>query len=576
MMADKITKSDFIKRVKTKYPVYSDIPDDQLFEKIVTKYPQYKDTISDLDDSAKPRSGFQDMATIIKKGGDEKKKEEAKNRLWEDTKKGLGYTAEAAPFIVTPELAGLHSLIPRAIFSGGVNAASQGLAGALEGKNGIKYLNRMAILSAINSITGNPLFAGAVNALSQGPEKSDKKIEKDILKRMALAGATGGAAQGAFDTGAKVLSKFKEPIAEAGSFIQSLLTSVPEEQSKRAIQATLEGKNIFQNSAKEDMKMATNLVDTIKKQANMYRRGVGASVGEQEAALRNAGDTVVKFDPSKLNSELKDMMTRAKTSSGESRINSKDLNLIQRYTARLNQSGLGIDDADRIKDEINTYLATQQNATNRLSKGESVLKQMGQFIDEEILSKAPELFEANKKTSSAIRTSDFINKNLSNRNTAAKNLVSAVKNDRPLLEDIETMARGSEAGTQSLDELKDLVTRDYFRKIAPGQGGGSGSSEGAMNIFRNATIPRIGSALLGAESLSTGSPAHLLAGAIFSPIIHRQAMKGVGSLIRNRSLGTPLVSTISEKLIHESEPSQNPDGSTSEGYLSYLRRRKPQ
>lgn len=565
-MAEKISKSDFIKRIKTKYPAYADIPDDQLFDKIVTKYPQYKDNISDLDGGPKEKlgpirqwiedsiPGLGDVENVL--GGQAiqsqmlplsitklvenvfkghsvptKDREASMNRL----KKGASLAAQAAPFFIAPEIAGLQSLIPRALFSGGVNAASQGAAGAIEGENG-----------------------------------------KDILKRMALAGATGGASQGVFDTGAKVLSKFKEPIAEAGSFIQSLLTSVPEEQSKRAIQATLEGKNIFQNSAKEDMKMANNLVDTIKKQANMYRRGVGASVGEQEAALRNAGDTVVKFDPSKLNSELKDMMTRAKTSSGESRINPKDLNLIQRYTAKLNKSDLGIDDADRLKDEINTYLADQQNATNRLTKGEGVLKQMGQFIDEEILSKAPELFEANKKTSSAIRTSDFINKNLSNRNTAAKNLVSAVKNDRPLLEDIETLAAGSEGGVQSLNQLKDLVTRDYFRKIAPGQGGGTGSSEGAMNILRNATIPRIGSALLGAESLSTGSPAHLLAGAIFSPIVHRQAMKGVGSLIRNRSLGAPLVSTISEKLIHESEPPQNPDGSTSEGYLSYLRRRKPQ
>src|ERR1700685_3275483 len=45
---DKLTRKQFASSVKTKYPQYASVPDDQLVDAIVAKYPQYKDSIMDL------------------------------------------------------------------------------------------------------------------------------------------------------------------------------------------------------------------------------------------------------------------------------------------------------------------------------------------------------------------------------------------------------------------------------------------------------------------------------------------------------------------------------------------------
>lgn len=40
-----VTPQEFAAKIKTKYPVYANVPDDQLVEKITAKYPQYKTQI---------------------------------------------------------------------------------------------------------------------------------------------------------------------------------------------------------------------------------------------------------------------------------------------------------------------------------------------------------------------------------------------------------------------------------------------------------------------------------------------------------------------------------------------------
>lgn len=44
--------TDFAEKIKTKYPQYKDIPDDELTKKILDKYPQYKDMVSGSDSSS--------------------------------------------------------------------------------------------------------------------------------------------------------------------------------------------------------------------------------------------------------------------------------------------------------------------------------------------------------------------------------------------------------------------------------------------------------------------------------------------------------------------------------------------
>lgn len=54
--AQQFTPQEFAAKIKTKYPAYASVPDDQLVEKITTKYPQYKTQIKQAA-SADPLRG---------------------------------------------------------------------------------------------------------------------------------------------------------------------------------------------------------------------------------------------------------------------------------------------------------------------------------------------------------------------------------------------------------------------------------------------------------------------------------------------------------------------------------------
>ena len=49
-----VTPQEFAAKIKTKYPAYASVPDDQLVEKITAKYPQYKSQIKQAAPAAPP------------------------------------------------------------------------------------------------------------------------------------------------------------------------------------------------------------------------------------------------------------------------------------------------------------------------------------------------------------------------------------------------------------------------------------------------------------------------------------------------------------------------------------------
>jgi len=51
-----LTKEDFIKQLRVKYPTYSNIDDNKLFDSVISKYPEYKTQISDLETPVVPQT----------------------------------------------------------------------------------------------------------------------------------------------------------------------------------------------------------------------------------------------------------------------------------------------------------------------------------------------------------------------------------------------------------------------------------------------------------------------------------------------------------------------------------------
>jgi hypothetical protein len=58
------TPQEFAAKIKTKYPVYASVPDDQLVEKITAKYPQYKTSIKFSPEAQKPDAVKQAQTAI--------------------------------------------------------------------------------------------------------------------------------------------------------------------------------------------------------------------------------------------------------------------------------------------------------------------------------------------------------------------------------------------------------------------------------------------------------------------------------------------------------------------------------
>ena len=63
-VAQQFTPQEFAAKIKTKYPAYASVPDDQLVEKITTKYPEYKKSIKFSPEAQRPDANKQAQAVI--------------------------------------------------------------------------------------------------------------------------------------------------------------------------------------------------------------------------------------------------------------------------------------------------------------------------------------------------------------------------------------------------------------------------------------------------------------------------------------------------------------------------------
>ena len=244
MAEEKITKQDFIIRIKTKYPEYKDVEPDLLYSKIITKYPEYKERIIEIPEKPFPKRD------VMLKAGEQQK--EAGLRGWRGLVKGasLGYVDLPGEKSKIAEFAG--QFIPYAA------------AGMITG--GLSAIPRVAQIAskapAIARILQSSLPMAAVGATRPA------KTGEERLKQAALEGTIGAGLQG-IGEGVRLTAP---SVGKATTKVLSFTTGIPEDKMQLAISDTL---NVFKQRGSQ---VWNKLAQNLKKGNEILQKKAGMNV----------------------------------------------------------------------------------------------------------------------------------------------------------------------------------------------------------------------------------------------------------------------------------------------------------
>lgn len=544
-----MNSKQFAAKIKAKYPEYSDIPDEDLVSRVKAKYPEYQTVFSDNEGknqelsilNKNPIPVITPAANAIGKIITGKSDDEVK-RPYKNIREFGADLADLAPFFV-PEAKGA-GLLAKSGIQGLTNAASSGTSSLLRGKGVVPSLK---------------------DAGSAG---------------LAAAGVTGVLGKGA-PLVKKGLSNIKEPVSESISSIGSFLSSIPKDIYKRAVDKGLEGNTIFNRSVNQDKELLSTLYKRMGEGLNYLKSESGKQIGAEKEALKKMGRFVPEFDSKELISKIDDLVDKSRASGGESAYTPDGLNAIQKIRESFIKGNIPIDDANLIKNKINSGVYSNRGTTPIIDpKGqdEAALQAIGAYIKEQVANKAPALNEVNEEFARKRALVSQISNKTSDFRQGPKTFKGAVRSDDALGELLEQADEMLPQKLKTNSDLKDLIARDLFRKITPGQGGGSGTSEGSANNLRVAVtnnLPRL-MGVLGVGATQGLVPAAML-GTSFSPAVHKLGIKGLGSTVRGgekllSNMENPAFQKYAASTAAKMIPKSQPDDSTNPAWLEAIKR----
>lgn len=188
-----------------------------------------------------------------------------------------------------------------------------------------------------------------------------------------------------------------------------------------------------------------------------------------------------------------------------------------------------------IKELDNAYVAQQQLQKNI---GEAILNDISKYQNapyatQEALERvAPEQIEQFAKLLDQQTTQKDILKPISSKSYERNPRLLSNRSDLATEEALAYLQERS--GINFMDELENIRAREAFEKLTPGQGGGSGSTQGIQNLVRGGVT----TSAAGLGGAMGGIPGAILAPALslsaFSPkIMGKGTIKNIGNLYRN-------------------------------------------
>jgi|TARA_Y100000034_G_scaffold17956_1_gene19799 ElaB/YqjD/DUF883 family membrane-anchored ribosome-binding protein len=398
------------------------------------------------------------------------KREIVLENLSDDAKKVLVDFAKFAPFMI-PAARGTKVL-------NALQKAHPAFKGTKAGKVASKLIK-----GAITGATTAPTVSASrfVEELASG-ENLEKSVD-DAKKAGVSAGAVAMALP-LIGGGINLMSKIMTPLTKkSAGFISEVLSSVPQESYKRALDKELKGQSIFKG--KYDSKVFEGLGKKAQNAINHINKEAGKEVGAQKAALRNAN---IKISSQRVIKKLDDMVAE-KEFGGETSLKASDLKLIRSFREKLLQDKGNLQAAklNVIKNQINNELPKTafdpQTVSKISSEGQGILKSLAQEINSDISSAVPSFAKVNQKFSQVRGLRDRLQSKMKDENVG-RNLRNLYNKDGTTQQLFEELNDLSPSNLKFIDELKDNVARAPFEEIFPGLGGGSGSGQGAANIGR--------------------------------------------------------------------------------------------
>lgn len=399
------------------------------------------------------------------------------------------------------------------------------------------------------------------------------KTLKQSSKEAAESAALGGSAHGLLSGAGRLFSKAKEPISKGISKIGSIASSVPEDEYKLAADAALSGKSIFNSSSDMDKRLATQLADKAREGVKYLANQQGKKVGTQKQILKDKAlvNEIPMVNTKDITSSTKNRLKSIQDSTGLDSLKDAERRDIQNFNSLIENNGneLPVDRLNTIKLMIEDKIYENTHKTGRMSQGDGILAQMASELNSKIEKFAPNLAEENKNYSNLVKAQDFVFRKLNDPNTKGSALLGSIKRDNELgslLDNIESQLPDK---LKFLDEARKINARNSFSKLTPGQGGGYGSDQGAMNQLKGKLLSVAGTG--GAAGVLSGSP--ILGGALagaaasaFSPAANKVALQGISKAINGYGAISSKVPAFASKF-----PISEPDGQTDPAWLQKIR-----
>lgn len=527
--------NEFAEKIKVKYPEYKDMDNKDLAQRIVAKYPEYESQVTfdvankgiDITPSGLVKKAVSYPAAGLRsliKGEDYNTAREKTLEAYEQVKplKGITDTAfDIATYSRLPMLKGASTAGKIGAFGG--NALIQGgLPGTLEGLkqgdalSGAKTGTGVA-LGVQTALSSLPFVGKTISKAINNPQlqqgiantlEAFTSVPKDYTKTAIQKELTGNSIfKGKFDADT-AYQPVERKLREAKEMLPTA-TDFGDEYYKLGQKAVQGMENLEQQAGAEIEKVLAPLNNRevqnggIKNAVNSIIESYGQ--GGVYNSAREQAPNVVRFLEDKLSKEGLTLM---------------DLHRIKKDLYNMGyafddiKQGTSAEVARKAAEQINNYLRGVSpsyarpndvysmviDTTNGLKSSGTIGEKISNIgtagnaktgLDQRLKAVDKLLPNENKFYNQAQNVIDSENEINQIKNTIGKQYE---RNPRLLAnrtdEAFETALNNlqNKTGINFMDELQDLRAREAFEKWFPGQGGGSGSSQGFGNLLRTAII----------------------------------------------------------------------------------------
>lgn len=575
--------NEFAERIKSKYPEYKDMDNKELSKRMITKYPEYKEQVTFTETQSQEQKKGIDLTP----GGLVKQVQRALatpfvaantgktlGEAWEATGRALQQAEKEHPiaFNSVPFATDMYvySQLPMLRAAKGANMAAKvgtfagnaaiqgGIPGVLEGLKEGNTLGGAGIGTGIaaglqsipiagraiqrgienptfqkgvsktleaftsvpsdytelalkNELTGNSIFKGKFDA-----DIAYRPIERQLRDAKGMLPTSQSFAEEYNTLGKKALEGMNAIKENAANKIADVLDNLNnKEVTSKGVQNAVNsvinkfGKGGVYNSARRNAPRVINLLDEVLPQEGLTLRDLHRlkndlyDIGYQAAGAKEG--------------------TQAEVARGTAeQINNYLRGAVPGYAAPNDRYSL-IMDVERGLDSENTIAKKIKNIGsegNILSGLDQRLKDVDTLLPNEnkFYKQAKEIIQSEKEIND-------IKNAIGNQYERNPRLLANRTDERfeNALNDLQT-----KTGIEFMPELNKIRAREALEKLAPGQGGGSGSAQGFGNLLRTAIIGGTPTA-----AAITGNPASLLGLAAISPkIADKGTIRNLGKVYK--------------------------------------------